>query len=115
MATKQSTIDYLIDQLAPLRNARARKMFGEYALYCADKVVALVCGDNLFVKKTDAGAGLIEGKYELAPAYPGAKLSMLVGAEVLDDRELLCRLIKTTADSVLPPKPKQPKKPRRKK
>jgi len=25
-------------------------MFGEYALYCGDKVVALVCDDQLFVK-----------------------------------------------------------------
>jgi TfoX/Sxy family transcriptional regulator of competence genes len=52
MATKQSTIDYLLDQLGSLPKVRARKMFGEYALYCNEKVVALICDDELYVKIT---------------------------------------------------------------
>jgi len=54
MSTKQSTIDYLLDQLASVPDVRARKMFGEYALYCNGRVVALVCDNELFVKITDA-------------------------------------------------------------
>jgi TfoX/Sxy family transcriptional regulator of competence genes len=75
-------------------------MFGEYALYCDEKVVALICDDQLFVKKTEAGEELVKGRFESAAAYPGAKPSMLVGAEVLDDRDLLSRLIRQTADAL---------------
>lgn len=34
MASTQITVDYILDQLATINNTRARKMFGEYALYC---------------------------------------------------------------------------------
>ena len=34
MATKQTTVDFILDQLASLSGVRARKMFGEYTLYC---------------------------------------------------------------------------------
>lgn len=107
MATKQSTVDFIIEQLSMLRSVRARKMFGEYALYCDEKVVGLICDDRLFVKKTEQGEKLIQGRYEEAPAYPGAKLSMLVGEDVLEDRELLTELIRQTADAVALPKRKR--------
>ena len=55
MPTSQSTIDFLLDQLSGLPRVRARKMFGEYALYCQEKVVALVCDNQLFVKITPEG------------------------------------------------------------
>ncbi len=59
MSTSQSTIDFLLDQLAGLANVHARKMFGEYALYCGEKVVALVCDNQLFVKITPPGKALV--------------------------------------------------------
>jgi TfoX/Sxy family transcriptional regulator of competence genes len=43
-------IDYLLDQLSNLPNVRVRRMFGAYALYCDEKVVALVCDNQLFGK-----------------------------------------------------------------
>ncbi len=36
MATSQETVDFLLDQLRALPGVRARKMFGEYALYVED-------------------------------------------------------------------------------
>ena len=48
-------MDFILDQLRDVQLIRARKMFGEYALYCGDKVVALVCDDQLFVKITEPG------------------------------------------------------------
>ena len=106
MATRQSTVDYIIDQLSSLRGVRAARMFGEYALYCGEKVVALVCDDQLFVKKTEAGTELINGRFEDAPPYPGARPSMLVSVDVLEDRELLSSLIARTAGALPVPKPK---------
>jgi DNA transformation protein len=52
MATSRSTTEFILDQLSAVPNVRVRKMFGEYALYCDEKVVALICDDQLFVKIT---------------------------------------------------------------
>lgn len=52
-------------------------MFGEYALYCEGKVVALVCDDRLFVKILPAGSQL-EGQCEKGEPYPGAKPHYIV-------------------------------------
>jgi TfoX/Sxy family transcriptional regulator of competence genes len=109
VSTSQSTIDYLLDQLSNLPNVRVRKMFGEYALYCDEKVVALVCDNQLFVKITPPGRALVGERYEEGEAYPGAKPSMLIGAEEIDDGERLCELIRLTADALPAPKPMSPK------
>ncbi|RJT43728.1 TfoX/Sxy family protein [Legionella taurinensis] len=55
MSSKQSTIDFILEQITNAGTVYAKKMFGEYAIYCDDKVVALVCDDQLFVKPTTAG------------------------------------------------------------
>lgn len=106
MATRQTTIDFLLDQLQRVPGVRTRKMFGEYALYVDDKVVALVCDDQLFVKITAAGKGLVAEHTVEAEAYPGAKPSFLVSAEDLEDDDRLCELIRVTADALPRPQPK---------
>jgi DNA transformation protein len=109
MATSQNTIDFLLDQLREVARVRATKMFGEYALYCDGKVVALVCDDQLFVKITEAGKALVGRRYAEGFAYPGAKASMLIGAEDLEDSDRLSELIRVTAAALPAPKPKTPK------
>ena len=109
MATSETTIRFLLDQLRGLPEVRARKMFGEYALYWGDKVVALVCDDQLFVKITAPGKALVGQRYAEGFAYPGAKASILVGADELDDHERLAALIRVTADALPSPKPKKPR------
>ena len=74
------TIEFLLDQLGAVRGVRARKMFGEYALYCGEKVVALVCDDQLFVKPTAAGKTFI-GKVKEGAPYPGAKPWFLIAGD----------------------------------
>jgi len=110
MATSERTIDFLLDQLGAVRGMRARKMFGEYALYCGEKVVALVCDDQLFVKITAPGKALVGTRYAEGFAYPGAKASILVGADELEDHERLAELIRVTAAALPSPKPKKTKK-----
>ncbi len=107
MSTTRSTIDFLLDQTSTLPDVRTRKMFGEYALYSGDKVVALVCDNQLFVKITPPGRALVGAGYQQGEAYPGAKPSMLIGADFLEDRERLCELIGVTAGALPPPKPKK--------
>jgi DNA transformation protein and related proteins len=106
MATKESTAEYIMEQLADAGRMRLKKMFGEYAIYCDDKVVAFICDDQLFVKPTDEGRAFI-GDPEEAPAYPGSKMYFLI--DRLEDREWLTELIHITAAAV-PVKKKAKKK-----
>ena len=107
MSTSLSTIDFLLDQLTGLADVHARKMFGEFALYCGDKVVALVCDNQLFVKITPPGKALVGAGYQEGEAYPGAKPSLLIGADLIEDSDRLCELIRVTAAALPPPKPKK--------
>lgn len=82
---------------------RYRKMFGEFAIYCDDKVVALVCDDQLFVKPTPGGRAFLGEPVE-APPYTGAKHYFLI--DRLDDRDWLSQLVQLTAQDLPEPEPK---------
>jgi hypothetical protein len=73
MSTSQATIDFILDQVEGAGEVRARKMFGEYALYCDEKVVALVCDDTLYIKITEPGREFVGSHYAEGAPYPGAK------------------------------------------
>lgn len=96
MASKQSTVDFIAEQIQSAGEIRSRKMFGEYALYCDEKVVAFVCDDQLFVKPTTAGREYI-GEVHEAQAYPGSKMYFLISEDYWDDKEWLAKLINVTA------------------
>lgn len=99
MASSQKTVDYITDQIAQAGDIRSRKMFGEYAIYCNEKVVALVCDDTLFVKITAAGEKLLPS-VKKAPPYPGAKPYFQIAEEHWDNREWLISLVTATAASL---------------
>jgi DNA transformation protein and related proteins len=109
MATTQSTIDYILDQLASVPGVSTRKMFGEYALYVGSRVVALVCDDTLFVKITNAGKEFVGKEYKEGFAYKGAKASMEINEDLLENREWLAELVTLTAAHLPDPKPKKKK------
>ena len=102
MATSPSTVEHVLDQMRGAGTVRARKMFGEYGVYCDDRMVGTICRDRLFIKPTDAGTTL-EPDLERAPPYEGAKPSMVVPPDLLDDPDRLAALVRATA-SALPPK-----------
>ncbi len=107
MATKPELAAYLCDQMKEAGEISARKMFGEYGVYCDGKIVGLICDDQLFIKKTEAGAAVVPGCAEGSP-YPGAKAHFLI--EDPEDRETLVRLVKATWGELPVPKPKKPKR-----
>ena len=84
-------------------------MFGEYALYCAGRVVALICDDMLFVKPTEGGRKFIGTPHE-APPYKGAKPFYLITADLWEDSDWLSKLIRISADELPLPKPKKENK-----
>ena len=108
MASDQEFVDFLVDQLQTAGDIAFKKMFGEFALYCDGKVVALVCDNQLFVKPTPAGRALIDAPVE-APPYPGAKNYFLI-EDAFEDRDWISTLIRTTAQALPAPKPKKPKR-----
>lgn len=107
MATDPAFADHVLDQCRGAGPVAIRKMFGEYALYCDGKVVALVCDNQFFLKPLPEAAALIsEPVY--GPPYPGAKPHILLSGE-LDDPDLMARLVRAVADALPAPKPKKPK------
>lgn len=80
MASRQTTIDFILEQIADAGAVSAKKMFGEYGIYCDGKMVALVCDDQLFVKPTESGRSFIGNITEGVP-YPGAKACFLIAGD----------------------------------
>ena len=108
MATKPATVEFLLDQLSDAKGVTAKKMFGEYGLFLADRMIALICDDRLYFKPTDAGRRLFPAVTEGVP-YPGAKPCLLVQEEDWDDRDWLTEVAKATA-AALPAPVRKPKK-----
>ncbi len=107
MASDANFVEYVRDQISKAGQVSVRKMFGEYAIYCDDKIIGLVCDNQFFVKPTTVGRTIMAQVVE-APPYPGAKPYFLMGEE-LDDREFMTNLIRRTASELPVPKPKKPK------
>jgi TfoX/Sxy family transcriptional regulator of competence genes len=97
-------VEYVCEQIRGAGKVSHRRMFGEFAVYCDGKVVALVCDNQLFLKPTAAGKALLERVKE-APPYPGAKPYYLIDAQ-LDDAEAAAAIVRATADALPLPKVK---------
>ncbi|MDY0296853.1 MAG: TfoX/Sxy family protein [Acidobacteriota bacterium] len=108
MSSDDSFVQFVSEQMQSAGHIRYRKMFGEYAVYCNEKVVALICDNRLFVKPTRSGREFIGDVVE-APPYKGAKPSFLI-EDKLDDAEWLCELIALTEQELPPPVKKKRRK-----
>ena len=111
MGSHQTNIDAIVLAASGAGDVATRKMFGESALYCDGKLVALICDNQLFVKPTDAGRQLA-GSAKEAPPYPGAKPCLLIPREIWEDGARLSDLIRASAEELPLPKPK-PRKAKR--
>jgi DNA transformation protein and related proteins len=106
MASDREFVTFVCDQLRGAGEISSRRMFGEAAVYLHDKVVGLVCDNQLFVKATEAGRAKIGSPIE-APPFPGASNWFLMTD--LDDPEFLADLVRVTADALPAPKPRAKK------
>jgi hypothetical protein len=105
VATQKATIEFLLGKLREPKRIVARPMFGEYALYADDKVVALVCDDRLFLKILPASRAL-ESLCEKGEPYPRAKLHYIVEEGQLSTVPALSAILFAIAES-LPEKKKR--------
>lgn len=74
MASSLGVVEAVIEAMSvEASDIRSRAMFGEHVIYCHDRVVALVCDNQLFVKITPRTTALIKDESATAPPYQGAK------------------------------------------
>lgn len=102
MSSDIGFMEFVAEQVRGAGRISYRRMFGEYAVYCDGKVVALVCDNQFFLKPTAAGRTLLKQVKE-APPFPGAKNYYLLDAQ-LDDGELAAELVRVTARELPAPK-----------
>jgi DNA transformation protein len=106
MATQKETVEFILEKLGHSDRFSARAMFGEYALYADDQVVALICNDLLYVKILPASQKLETSCDKDAP-YPGAKPYYVVEEAQLSRLGRLPTILLEIAAS-LPNKKKKP-------
>lgn len=107
MASDENFVKFISEQIESSGQIRYRKMFGEYALYCNEKVVALICDNQLFIKPSIAGREFIGNVVE-QPPYKGAKPSFLIEDQI-ENKEWLSELVRLTEMELPEPKKKKSK------
>jgi TfoX/Sxy family transcriptional regulator of competence genes len=100
-------VAFVCEQLRGAGDISSKRMFGEAAVYLGDKVVGLICDNQLFIKPTDVGRARIGAPLE-SPPFPGASNWFLMTD--LDDPEWLADLVRATADALPARKTKTKKK-----
>ena len=106
MASNPDFVQYIVDQCGGAGEITARKMFGDYGIYCNGMIFGLICDNAFFLKPTEAVRQMLRTE-EMRPPYDGAKPYFYI--EDVDDRDYLSSLVKTTCATL--PKPKS--KPKR--
>ncbi|MCR4816668.1 MAG: TfoX/Sxy family protein [Bacteroidales bacterium] len=107
MASNTDFVQYIADQCAGAGEITARKMFGDYGVYCNGKIFGLICDNGFYVKPTKAGRRLLRNE-DMRPPYEGAKPYFYI--EDVDDRDYLSALVKATCAELLESKPRTKKK-----
>ncbi len=107
MASDQHFVAFVCEQLRGAGELSSRRMFGEAAVYLGNKVVGLVCDNQLFIKPTAPGRSRLGVPTE-APPFPGASNWFLLSD--LDDPEFLAELVRATAAALPEPTVKKAKK-----
>lgn len=102
MATSESYIEFVCEQISGVENVRYKKMFGEYMVFVNEKPIILVCDNTVYVKKIDELQDILQGA-KVAVPYKGAKERYVLDIE---DTELANEVILMLEKVTPMPKPK---------
>lgn len=92
-------VQYIVEQASQAGEVTAKKMFGDYCLYCDDKVVGLICDDYLYLKPLPQLQPLLhECDQRMQPPYDGAKPHYVISD--VDDRDYVSLLIKIEVEHI---------------
>ena len=97
MASHSDYVEYVVEQLRGAGSIRARKMFGEYGLFCDGTFFGVICDDQLFIKITLQGEAAFPDLPK-APPYEGAKDSFVV--EDVDNPTMAAELTRITCEAL---------------
>lgn len=105
MSSTQDFVNYVCEQLSSAGEISSKKMFGEYGIYCNNKIIGLICDNQFYLKKTNFAQQLLGPNAQEAAPYANAKPQYLIDS--LDDTAFLCKLIQGTYNELPAPKPKK--------
>ena len=97
MASNKDFVLFVTEQCGGAGEIVARKMFGDYGIYCDGKIFGLICDNRFYLKPTEAVRPLLR-TVEMHPPYPGAKDYFYI-ADV-DDRDYLSMLVRETMNII---------------
>ena len=106
MASNPTFVQYIAEQCSGAGEILAKKMFGDYGLYCDGLFFGLVSDNGFYVKPTEAGRKVLKQE-DMRPPYSGAKPCFYI--EDVDDRDYVSLLVRETCKELPPPKPKKRK------
>ena len=92
-------VTYIVEQASKAGDVNARKMFGDYCLYCEGKPVGLICDNYLYLKPLKQLEPILhDDDRQMRPPYDGAKPHYVISD--VDDRDYISLLVNTAADSL---------------
>ncbi len=97
MASHPDYVAYVVEQLRDAGSVCARKMFGEYGLFCDGTFFGVICDDQLFIKITPQGEAAFPDLPK-APSHEGASDSFLI--EDVDDPTMAVELTRITCEAL---------------
>ena len=103
MASDQSYLAFVLEQLSCVEGITYRPMMGEYLIYCCGKLIGGIYDDRFLIKRTKTAESLMpDAPYERP--YDGAKEMLMV--DRIDDKTFLAELV----NGMLPELPEPKKK-----
>ena len=106
MSSSADFVEYIVDQCADAGDITARKMMGDYCIYCNGRLFGLICDNALYIKPTEAVRTLLR-EVIMRPPYDGANEHLLITD--VDDRDYLAKIVSATIANLPASKPKKQK------
>ena len=92
-------VQYIVEQASQAGDVSAKKMFGDYCLYCDGKPIGLICDDYLYLKPLKQLEPLLHDcDRQMQPPFDGDKRNYVITD--VDDRDYVSLLVKTAADNI---------------
>ena len=94
MASSESFIQYVCEQIEGVGHIRYKKMFGEYMIYIKHKPIIIVCDDTPYVKMHEAISPWMKDASTGYP-YPNAKMHYILDVESQTQAKEIINILET--------------------
>ena len=75
-------VQYIVEQASQAGEVRARKMFGDYCLYCDGKPVGLICDNYLYLKPLKQLEPPLPDHFDMVHAKAAAKVLLFLYTQI---------------------------------